>query len=165
MPHILFLPKSTTALQKLIKGFFHRLAAPQMVKEKPGKCIHSARVAQNSNIQIICVRYSGISSRYLHSWSSMPQFTYPTERHHRTPRPSAENSKLLSGCTQGWRLKELSSVHVGLLSSTIEMLWWSGKEPEIQTLHPPSKGQGLRNYRLVRQFSARENHGTSPVGA
>lgn len=156
--------KSTTALQEHLKDFFHRLAAPCIVNEKPGKRIHSTHVPQNSNIQICCDRYSGISR------GSMPKPTCPTDRHHCTPHPSAENSKVLSGskppgCTQGWRLKELAGVHVRFLSSTIEMLWWLGKEAKVQRLYSPSKGQCLRNDTLVRQFSARENHGRSPVGA
>ena len=44
--------KSTTALQKLMEDFFHRLAAPCIVKKKPGECIHTIHVVQNSNIQI-----------------------------------------------------------------------------------------------------------------
>lgn len=44
--------KSTTALQKLTEDFFHRLAVPCIVKEKPGECIHTIHVVQNSNIQI-----------------------------------------------------------------------------------------------------------------
>lgn len=40
--------KSSTALQKHIEDFLHRLAAPVRAREKQGNHIHTMQVAQNS---------------------------------------------------------------------------------------------------------------------
>lgn len=90
-------------------------------------------------------------------------------RYYCTSHPSAENSKVLSGsrltsCIQGWGWERwLVSMQACSLAS--EKCWWSQKEPKIQGFCPPSKGQDQRNYRLVGQFSARENHRRNLVGA
>lgn len=126
-------------------------------------------LSQSSNIQICCDRDSGISSRYLHHWGSIPKFTSPTEVLLRTSSLCRKQQGVVrikaDKLHSGLRLREVAGVYASLLSSTREMFWWSQKEPNIQGFCPLSKGQDQRNYRLVRQFSARENHGRNLAGA